>query len=270
MTQTTREDWLTKLTDALRPAFLEAGGELPENIRVTCGWPSQGAKAKKNRRLAECWGPEASDDDHFEIFISPTLDDAVEVGGILVHELAHAAVGVEAGHKAPFHRVAVAMGLEGKMTATTSSEPLVQRLQSLTDKIGLYPHAKLSFKKKKTQGTRMIKVQCPDPACGYQVRTTQKWIDIGLPTCFCGIKMEAEEPEAPEEEAMRLAACCAINPLTRVGNMWVVYFPGINMMGIAQGVLVKQHVEDVARLDDESTLDWHKRAVERARELASI
>ena len=196
----TREAWLNRLTDDLAPIFKEAGSEIPEKVRVTCGWPSQGAKAKKNRRIGECWGPESSDDKCFEVFISPTLDNAINVAETLVHELVHTAVGIEFGHRAPFRRVATAVGLEGKMTATNAGETLKTALLEMTDTIGQYPHAKLTFKKKKVQGTRMIKVQCPDPACGYQVRTTRKWIDIGLPTCFCGTKMEAEEAEEKEED----------------------------------------------------------------------
>lgn len=192
----TREDWLNQMVDLLRNDFLEAGGELPENIRVTCGWPSQGAKAKKKRRIGECWGDDRSDDGHFEIFISPLLAEHVEVGAVLVHELVHTAVGIEAGHKAPFRKVATAMGLEGKMTATSPSKELEESLTLVAAEIGRYPHAKLTFSNKPpTQGTRMIKVQCPDPGCGYILRTTQKWIDVGLPTCCCGKQMETEEPK---------------------------------------------------------------------------
>lgn len=43
----------------------------------------------------------------------------------------------------------------------------------------------------KKQSTRMLKVICP--GCGYTVRTTQKWIDIGLPTCPCGEEMEVAQ-----------------------------------------------------------------------------
>lgn len=34
---------------------------------------------------------------------------------------------------------------------------------------------------KPVQKTFMKKLLCPE--CGYMVRTTQKWIDIGLPFC---------------------------------------------------------------------------------------
>lgn len=39
-------------------------------------------------------------------------------------------------------------------------------------------------KKEKGPGSRLVKCSCPD--CGYVVRTTAKWIAVGLPTCPCG------------------------------------------------------------------------------------
>jgi hypothetical protein len=188
----TREEWLNQLTKALRPAFLEAGGEIPEKVRTTCGWPSRSGRAKKHRRIGECWSNDNSKDEHFEIFISPTLSKLGEVAETLVHELVHTAVGVKEGHKAAFRKVAVKLGLEGKMTETHAGEALRDRIEVLASEIGPYPHAELTFGDKKVQGTRMLKVVCPDPACGFQFRTTRKWIDIGLPTCFCGTKMEED------------------------------------------------------------------------------
>jgi hypothetical protein len=35
--------------------------------------------------------------------------------------------------------------------------------------------------------SRLKKVICPD--CGYTIRTTAKWIKVGLPTCCCGALM---------------------------------------------------------------------------------
>ncbi len=37
---------------------------------------------------------------------------------VLLHEMIHAAVGIDAGHKGPFKRAAIAVGLAGPMTAT--------------------------------------------------------------------------------------------------------------------------------------------------------
>jgi hypothetical protein len=102
----------------------------------------------------------------------------------------HHAVGVECGHKGPFRKLAKAVGLEGKMTATTASKPLAERLHALCVKLGPYPHAKLdaTLSGKKKQGTRMLKVVCT--ACACIVRMTRTSIDeVGCPTCACGGSM---------------------------------------------------------------------------------
>jgi hypothetical protein len=46
----------------------------------------------------------------------------------------------------------------------------------------------------------MILVKCPKPECGYQVRTTRKWLDVGVPTCPCGELMKAELPDTDDDE----------------------------------------------------------------------
>jgi len=40
------------------------------------------------------------------------------------------------------------------------------------------------------QKGRNHKIVCPK--CGYPVRTSLKWIRVGLPTCPCGTQMELE------------------------------------------------------------------------------
>ncbi len=191
----TREEWLLQATDALKPDFLEMGSEIPEKVRVTCGWPSHGGRAKK-RVTGECWPAKKSKDAHFEIFISPTLADTIEVLGTLVHELVHAAVGLDAGHKAPFRHAATALGLTGKMTATKVGGELRARLCTLAARLGDYPHAEIDPTPKKTQSTRMLKIECP--ACGWMARTSKKWMELGLPVCCCGKQMV--NPDVPTEE----------------------------------------------------------------------
>lgn len=189
---TTREDWLAAITAKLAPYFEDRGKPLPEKVRVSCGWPSRRPTALKNRVVGECWSPAASADAATEVFVSPYLSDGVEVGAVLVHELCHAAAGTMCGHKGDFRKLALALGLTGKMTATTAGDELKARLNALIQGVGAYPHATLDATKsgKKKQGTRMIKVICPE--CGYTVRTTAKWIEVGLPTCCCGKEMEPE------------------------------------------------------------------------------
>ena len=187
-----REEYLSASVEELRPDFVRVGAELPAKIRVSCGWPSKGALAIKKQRVGECWSATCSGDETFELFISPALKDSIEVLATLVHEACHAAVGVEAKHGSAFKKVAKAMGLEGKMTATTSGEVLKVRLKELVTKLGEFPHAELkSSNSPKKQTTRLLKVKCIE--CECVVRITRKWLDdVGAPTCGCGGKMEED------------------------------------------------------------------------------
>jgi hypothetical protein len=197
----TREVWLQKLLRKLRPLFTGAGIQLPAAIRVSCGWPSSRAlvsPTSNNRTIGQCWPVDASADGTPEIFISPYLSEAAWVAATLTHELVHAADDCEHGHKAAFKKMAVAVGLTGKMTATKAGPELAERLNSICEQLGPYPHASLDRSTLPKQGTRMKKLECPD--CGYTVRTTAKWIEAGMPTCPCGTEM-LEEGSEPEEEA---------------------------------------------------------------------
>jgi hypothetical protein len=138
--------------------------------------------------VGECWSSENSEDQTFEIFISPTLRDVVPVLGTLVHEACHAAVGLPDGHKGRFPKCATAIGLNKPMTATMPNEALIARLQEVAAVVGNYPHAKLNKSNApKTQSCRLLLLKCPE--CGYLVRTTKKWLQVGLPTCPCGTGM---------------------------------------------------------------------------------
>ncbi len=185
----TREEWLQRLTTSLRGMFSAAGFPLPLRVRATCGFPSKGATSRKSRRIGECWADSASAARYHEILISPLEANPLEVGAILVHELCHTVVGVKCGHRGKFGRVARAVGLEGKLTATVAGESLKARLHALLQSIGPYPHARLvASNAPKTQTTRMLKVECEE--CGCVVRMTRKWLEeAGCPTCGCGGEM---------------------------------------------------------------------------------
>ena len=100
--------------------------------------------------------------------------------GTLAHELVHATG--RHGHGSHFAKLARAIGLEGKMTATTEGEAFKQAVAPILEAVGPYPHAELSKKARTKQGTRLIKLQCP--TCPYTVRITRKWLDeVGAPAC---------------------------------------------------------------------------------------
>ena len=110
MDNVTREDWLNNAVIELRPIFKSVGFPLPDNIRVTCGFPSRHARSL-NRAIGEHWSAKASDDNTHEILISPVEDSPIEVFGILVHELSHSATDGD-GHKGNFPRLVRSLWLE--------------------------------------------------------------------------------------------------------------------------------------------------------------
>lgn len=181
----TREEWLLAFTKRLQPWFL-AHGEwgIPDNLRVSCGWPTRGATSPENRTLGQCFQDDCSEGKVFEIFVSPYVADSLEVGAIIVHEVVHAIVGAKEKHAGQFRRVAKQVGLEGKMTSTVAGGQLLQELADIVAVVGPYPHAVLNGTTvHKPQTTRMLKIECE--ACGYTARVTKKWALKGLPICCC-------------------------------------------------------------------------------------
>jgi hypothetical protein len=199
----TREEWLLSLTDSLRPYFTQAGYTIPDSLYVSCGWPSTRALSTKKRRIGECWAHNATADGIHQIFISPVLADPLEVAETLVHELGHAAVGVDAKHGPVFKSFCKSIGLSGKPTATFAGPALVDLLKALVEPLGAYPNSRLDKVQgpEKKQTTRMLKLQCPavdNHAEPYILRGSRKSISEGLPVCPCGTEMVAEEPESDD------------------------------------------------------------------------
>lgn len=189
----TREEWLMAATEELRPVFREAGYDLPPTVRASIGWPSRGATSATGR-IGECWLTVAVEDKVHEIFISPRLSDPIKILGVLVHELVHTLFGPEEVHGARFRKAALAVGLQGRMPATTEGEALVETLRGIISRIGDYPgsHIKVSQRMAKADKCRLVKAECP--GCGYIIRTTRRWIDeVGLPICPCGDGFQESE-----------------------------------------------------------------------------
>jgi hypothetical protein len=187
---TDREAWLYRLTESLSPVFRQAGIILPAKVRIAPGWPlnRRAGKKTKSEAIGQCWARRCSADGTSEIFVSPVLDDGVEVGATLIHELIHAVDNCEHGHRGPFRKMALAVGLTGKMRATTAGPELKERLNAVIGEIGPYPHARLDADQAQgKQRTRLVKVICR--RCKYAIWTTRMWLDMGTPTCVCGGQM---------------------------------------------------------------------------------
>lgn len=183
-----REDWLTRAALPLIN-LIEESTELrmgKRKVVVSCGWP--GGRSV-NKVIGQCW-PTATGKGVAQMFISPKLVKVDQILETLLHELIHAADDCEHGHKGPFVKACRAVGLEGKPTATFAGDELRKKLKKIASIMGPYPHKGVTPGLKiKTQGTRMLKLEAVE-CCGYVVRTTQKWIDEGLPSCPCGNEME--------------------------------------------------------------------------------
>lgn len=202
----TREQWLLAAIELLKPRFASISKIVPP-IRVSTGWPSARGLSAKRRTIGQCWSSESAKDGIPQIFISPWLDGTELLGfnGILstlAHEICHAVAGQAAGHGKDFRRVALGIGLEGKMTECGFSDEKNAELQPIVDALGPFPHAKLDASKspKKKQGTRMIKCECSE--CGFLVRTSAKWInEVGSPHCPKHGEMKHDAPDEGDSDS---------------------------------------------------------------------
>jgi hypothetical protein len=215
--RTTRELWLEKAVDAFRPRFAEVGHPLPEKIHISIGF-GYGAKRENAKILGQCWKRAASEDGVNHVFIGPEEADTMELLVTVLHELIHVALDCEDGHRGRFAEIGTRLGFMGPMTFTPPSVELAAELVCLAETLGEFPHGKLNVKVLSTapapvgggvivsgggwhsgpakQGTRMRKLICetPDCACGgYTVRTTAKWLAVGMPSCPMGAQMVQED-----------------------------------------------------------------------------
>jgi predicted SprT family Zn-dependent metalloprotease len=193
-----REQWLTAAVKALRSRVVPNSFNLPERIKISCGWPGSGSI---KTRIGVCWPAECSTAGNVEIFISPILADPVRILDVLTHELGHA-TGIHE-HGKDFKAYMKAVGLEGKATSSHAGEDLLERLNTIAEKLGPYPHDTINPSDPlKKQSTRMLLISCE---CGLKVRTVRKWVDAvqqaGKPfTCWlCGKAMTVPEGEPQED-----------------------------------------------------------------------
>ena len=175
--------WITALPDPKTNKLYS----YPQLTRISVGFPKASRGRNANQTIGQCWTNKVSADSTHEMFISPTQADAARVCDILLHEMVHATVGVEHGHKRPFIALARMLGLDGKITATVAGPELKKRIDDMLTDLPPYPHAKMTpgdYHTAPKQKTALIKCECE--ACGYLARVTAKWLDsVGAPICPC-------------------------------------------------------------------------------------
>ena len=190
----TREEWLTAAVNLLKPLYGDKV-KFPEVVRVSIGFPPKKGLGKR-RVLGVCCSSDMAADRYPQIYINPTI---TEVGGkegvlsVLAHELIHAC-GIS-GHGKEFRAVGLYIGLEGNMASSVAGESLVYFFEHIQKKLGSFPHAYLSNvypNNQKPDRCRMMKCVCDK--CGYTIRVSRKWIDLGIPNCpICNVKLEKEQ-----------------------------------------------------------------------------
>ncbi len=139
----TREAWLHQAVDAIRPWFTEQGYTVPDKLQLSFSLPKGNVKLIRG----QCWDPICSDDGTVNIMISPLQDDPFQMVSTLVHEMTHAAVGTEFGHKKPFVDAARKMGLEGKpkSAALPQEGPAADKVRKLLEELGPLAHSPLKL-----------------------------------------------------------------------------------------------------------------------------
>ena len=158
-----RESWLEDAVRHLEPVFSKAGYAIPP-VRVSCGFP---ASSSPRTTLGQCWPRERSGGGVNEIFISPKLDDPVQLLDTLVHELCHAVDDCFSGHGEDFKGIAQTVGLEGPARMAHATEELMVRLMMISQELGPYPHQAIVFPPPRPSNASRNKAKCGQ--CGYEV-----------------------------------------------------------------------------------------------------
>ena len=191
-----REAWLTEASETLTEHITLQSGLKPSPVKVSCGWPSTRALSLKKKTIGECWHHSIIEQEDSHIFISPSLSDPIEVLGVLLHELGHAALPSGTGHKAPFKQFASEVGLQGKPTATIvsedSSDPLRIYLDRLASKLGEYPHQSIDKSLKPKQSTRLRLYEC---LCPIKLRVAKDDLHASCQDCESDFIQQVKEGE---------------------------------------------------------------------------
>lgn len=184
-----RQEWIETALEMLRQHFKNNWWDVPDNIRVSVGYPV-GVKDGK-RKLGQCIHAIFSADAHSEIFLSPDYTDTNEIIETIAHEMIHATVehpgplpeGYKpVGHRGKFAQCALAIGFKGPMTSTPSDTKMEEFIKVVVDRIGQFPAGRLNLTTRKKKSTYLLKCECS--SCGYVARVTAKWIEAaGEPIC---------------------------------------------------------------------------------------
>jgi hypothetical protein len=168
----TRERWLLDAGRRLITEHLEPWEVGVKDFRISCSWPSRKALSGATRRRGECWDPTAVPDAVPQLFISPTMDQPVDVLGVVLHELIHAA-GYK-GHGRAFQKIAFGVGFVPPASTTPFGPELEARLHTLAAQLGPYPHVALTALARSRNDSRLRLYECAcDPVVKIRAATDE-------------------------------------------------------------------------------------------------
>lgn len=187
----TREDWLIRAADILIADVLSAHSAAPR-FCISVGFPK--GRHGRGKAVGQCWSPKLAKDGLAHIFISPERDGE-ETNAILatvLHELIHASVGTEAGHRGAFAKTAKAVGMLKPFTSSVPDESLIARLNAASVRLGPYPHGALvPLMTEKKPGSRLRLWEC---GCGIKARVASD--DFDAVCNVCGSMFERKDADA--------------------------------------------------------------------------
>ena len=179
-----RENYLIQATDIMRKSLFKPKGYKVPKVELSISWATRGNRNRKGdaKTLGQCFPKQMHAGGINQIVITPnydgsTIKGSLDILGTLVHELVHAVDNCVSGHGKAFKDCATAVGLTGPMRSTGESDELKEYLRkNIIDKLGLFPHKKVTLNGTKKQTTRNIKVTCD--CCDFSFRTSRKNLAI--------------------------------------------------------------------------------------------
>ena len=179
-----RENYLIQATDIMRKSLFKPKGYKVPKVELSISWATRGNRNKKGdaKTLGQCFPTQMHAGGINQIVITPnydgsTIQGSLDILGTLVHELVHAVDDCVSGHGKAFKDCALAVGLTMPMRSTGETEELKEYLRkNILDKLGLFPHKKVTLNGTKKQTTRNIKVECT--CCEFSFRTSRKNVEM--------------------------------------------------------------------------------------------
>lgn len=165
-----REAWLKAFSKTVAESMASNSAELETDasLRLSCGFvPNMG---KRKVASAVLLAPSCSADDSAELFVSPELADADKVADAILPLVVQAHLGDWTNQ------------ITGRYMTRLNVEGIKARALRAC---GAYPHAEITLPKRKTDGTRLLKVVCSVEPANYVVRMSAKCLNVGMPVCPC-------------------------------------------------------------------------------------